>query len=361
MDIAMQPQVFDTAQVPAADRFGLWLDMLARTPTLMRVRTEHADNFTARAEFLDLGPMQLIRHRYPSLDGIRTRKLIQRSDAPCYVLALPLTGTGVTDQDGQRGVCPPGHFTFYDCARPQEISHHVDGARDRSASSVVALIPYDALPLSHRQLAPLFAGRMSGGEGVGALLADYLIRLTGHPEQYHAADAERLGAVALDLTATLLGRHLVSEDAVPTEVRRRALLAQVRAYVRQHLGNGTLDPATIADAHHISVRSLHRLFESEATTIAAYIRDERLARCRRDLADPALGGRSIQAIAGRWGFRDKAHFSRAFRAAQAETPQAYRARHLERARIVNNAASEVNPTGTHWTRAGAGNPATTHR
>ncbi|QLQ35151.2 helix-turn-helix domain-containing protein [Micromonospora robiginosa] len=340
----MQPQIFDTAAIPAPERFGLWLEMLARTPTLMRVRTEHADNFEARAEFLELGPMQLIRHRYPSLHGTRNRKLISRSEADCYLLALTLVGTGIADQDGQRGVCPPGDLTFYDCARPQELIHHIDG--DRSAASIVALIPYDALPLPHRRLTPLFASRMSGREGVGALLADYLIRITGHPEQYHAADAERLGGVALDLVATLLGRHLVSEDAVPTEVRRRALLSQVQAYVRQHLGDATLDPGTIADAHHISVRSLHRLFEAEETTVAAYIRDERLARCRRDLADPALVSRPIQLIAGRWGFRDKAHFSRAFRAAQAETPQAYRTRHLERARIVNSAASEVNPART---------------
>ncbi|MFI7069609.1 AraC-like ligand-binding domain-containing protein [Micromonospora sediminicola] len=341
MDTALTRQVFDTEQVPAADRFGLWLEMLARTPTLMRVRTAHADDFTARAEFLELGPMQLIRHRYPPLHGVRTRKLIQRSEGDCYLLALTLRGTGVANQDGQRGICPRGDFTFYDCARPQELIHHAD--EDERAASIVALIPYDALPLPHRRLAPLFAGRMSGAEGIGALLADYLIRITGHPEQYHAADAERLGGVALDLVATLLGRNLVSEDAVPTEIRRRALLNQVRAYVRQHLGDATLDPRRIAEAHHLSVRSLHRLFEAEETTVAAFVRDERLARCRRDLADPGLGDRPIQVIAGRWGFRDKAHFSRAFRAAQAETPQAYRARHLERARIVNTTASEVNP------------------
>ncbi|MFC0033691.1 helix-turn-helix domain-containing protein [Micromonospora chaiyaphumensis] len=346
MDTELKRQVFDTEQVPAAERFGLWLDMLASTPGLMRVRTEHADNFVARSEFLDLGPMQLVRHRYPSLDGVRTRKLIQRTDADYYVLALTLAGTGIADQEGQRGICRPGDFTFYDCARPQELSHHGDDG-DQPLRSIVAFIPYEALPLPNRRLAPLFAGRMSGTDGIGALLADYLIRLTNHPEQYHAADAERLGGVGLDLVSTMLGRHLVSEDAVPTEVRRRALLAQVRSHVRQHLGDAALTPQSIADAHHVSVRSLHRLFEAEETTVAAYIRDERLERCRRDLADPALADRPIQLVAGRWGFRDKAHFSRAFRAAYAETPQAYRARHLEAARIVNTAASAVNSGPTY--------------
>ncbi|MCW3843426.1 helix-turn-helix domain-containing protein [Micromonospora yasonensis] len=342
MDATLQQHVLDTEQVPAPERFGLWLDMIADSPAPLRVRTEHADDFVARAEFIELGRMRLIRYRYPSLDCVRTPKLIQRSDPDYYSLALTLTGTGVAGQEGQQSHCRPGEFTFYDCSLPHEVSHHgLDHGREH-ASSVVAFIPYDALPLSRSRLAPLFAGRMSGTEGIGALLADYLVQVSSHPEQYHAADAEPLADVGLDLISTMLGRYLVSEDAVPTEVRRRALLSQIHSHIRQHLGDPTLSPQLVADAHHISVRSLHRLFEAEETTVAAYIRDQRLERCRRDLTDPALRDLPIQVVAGRWGFRDKAHFSRTFRAAFAETPQAYRTHHLERARIVNTVASAVN-------------------
>lgn len=342
MDAKLNPHILDTEQVPPPDRFGLWLDLLADTPGLVRVRTEHADDFVARVETIQLGPLQLVRHRYPSLDAVRTRKLIERSDADCYLLALTLAGNASVEQEGRRSVCDPGDLTFYDCARPHELSHHGADRGNGSSGSIVAFIPYDTVPLPHARLAPLFAGRMSGTEGIGALLADYLIRLTGHPEQCHVADAERLGGIGLDLISTLLGRHLVSEDAVPTEVRRRALLAQVRSHIRQHLGDPSLSPQFIAAAHHISVRSLHRVFEEEETGVAAYIRHQRLERCRRDLADPALRDQPVQVVAARWGFRDKAHFSRAFRAAYQETPQAYRARHLEQARIVNTAASAVN-------------------
>ncbi|NES13379.1 MULTISPECIES: helix-turn-helix domain-containing protein [Micromonospora] len=342
MDARLDRHVLDTGLVPPPDRFGMWLDMLADSPAPLRVHTEHADDFLARAEFIELGRLRLIRYHYPSLDGVRTRKLIQRSDPDYYALALTLTGTGIAGQAGRQSECRPGDFTFYDCSRPHEVSHHGLDRGLEAASSVVALIPYDALPLPHRRLSALFAGRMSGTEGVGGLLADYLLQLTGHPEQYHAADAERLAGIGLDLIATMLGRHLVSEDEVPTEVRRRALLAQVRSHIRQHLGDPAMSPQQIADAHHISVRSLHRLFEAEETTVAACIRDQRLQRCRLDLADPALRDQPVQHIAARWGFRDKAHFSRAFRAAYGETPQAYRARRLERARIVNTAAFPVN-------------------
>jgi AraC-like DNA-binding protein len=342
MDGTLHRQVFDTTQVPPAERFGLWLDMIGNSPAPLRVRTDHADDFVARAEFIELGPLQLINYRYPSLDCVRSRKLVQRSDPDYYLLALTTSGTGVLSQDGQRSELAAYEFTFYDCARPHEVSHYGEDQGREAAASVVAFIPYDALPLPPARLAPLFAGRMSGTDGIGALLAQYLTRITTHPEQYHAADAGRLAGVGLDLISTMLGRHLVSEETVPTEVRRRALLAQIRSYIRHHLGDPALNPRRVADAHHLSVRSLHRLFETEETTVAAYIRDSRLERCRRDLADPALRERPIQQLAARWGFPDKAHFSRVFRAAHALTPQAYRARELEQARIVNTSASVVN-------------------
>ncbi|MBM0259645.1 helix-turn-helix domain-containing protein [Micromonospora sp. 4G55] len=339
--------VIDTEALPPRERFGMWLDVVARTASPLRMRSAHADDFTARAEIIPLGPIQLVNYRYPSLDAVRTAKLARQTDVDYFLLALTTTGTGSSGQAGRQSVIGPSEFTFYDGSRPHQVSHEGAQGGQQHASSVVALIPYGALPLPPDRLAPLLAGRMSGTEGVGALLAQYLMQITGHPEQYHAADADRLGTTALDLIATMLGRHLVAEDAVPREVRRRALLAQVRGYIQRHLGDAALSPQTIADAHHVSVRTLHRLFETEDTTVASYVRDLRLDRCRRDLADPAQAHRAIQAVAARWGFGDKAVFSRAFRAAYGETPQGYRAARREQARIVNDAASVVNSTSTY--------------
>ncbi|MEU8386459.1 helix-turn-helix domain-containing protein [Streptosporangium sp. NPDC048865] len=95
---------------------------------------------------------------------------------------------------------------------------------------------------------------------------------------------------------------------------------RVDAFVERHLGDPALTPDGIAAAHGISTRHLYTLFREEGRTVAAWIRERRLERCRRDLADPSLRDRSIHAIAARWGFTDKAHFSRAFRARYDMTP-----------------------------------------
>jgi AraC-like DNA-binding protein len=74
----------------------------------------------------------------------------------------------------------------------------------------------------------------------------------------------------------------------------------------------------------MSLRSLHQLFHGEGLTVAGWIRQRRLERCRRDLADPALASRPVAAIAATWGYPNPADFSRAFRAVHGMPPAEYR-------------------------------------
>jgi AraC-like DNA-binding protein len=143
------------------------------------------------------------------------------------------------------------------------------------------------------------------------------------PRHFQGSDTgERgpLGTAVLDLLAVALTSQLGLRRALPPESRQTALLARIRAYIERRLADPDLYPSTIADAHHISVRYLHKLFESEHTTVAAYIRRRRLERSRQDLLDPALHDRPVGAIGARWGFHSPAHFSRAFRGAYETTP-----------------------------------------
>jgi AraC-like DNA-binding protein len=111
---------------------------------------------------------------------------------------------------------------------------------------------------------------------------------------------------------------------LPGETRRRALLLQVHAFIEARLGDPALSPSGVAAANYISVRYLHKLFETEQTTVADWIRRRRLERCRRDLLDPALAGRSVDAIGQDWGLTDAAHFSRVFKRRFGVPPAEYR-------------------------------------
>lgn len=164
---------------------------------------------------------------------------------------------------------------------------------------------------------------------MGALLTEYLLRLTTDSGAYRPADAPRLGGITVDLLNALIAHHAAMEpvDRLP----QRALLPRIKEYVWRHLHDPGLSPRSIAAAHHISVSYLHRLFQSQGIAVSSWIRRLRLERARRDLGDPALDAVPIHRIATRWGFNDHATFTRAFRAAYGIAPSDHRRRALESA------------------------------
>ncbi|MGK5739643.1 helix-turn-helix domain-containing protein [Micromonospora sp. URMC 103] len=315
----------DTGTVPPADRFPLWVEMAGRVSAPVAFTSDHAGDFQGRARLVDLNGIALTRFRYQSLSGRRTPRLIRQADPEVYQIALATSGACAISASRRDTAVPVGDFTLVDWGRPHVLEHAGDDAREVPAASVTAVIPRALLPLHPDKVDRLTAARLSGSEGPGALLAQHLHRVTRHPEEFRASDAPYLADVTLSLVSALLARHLDVEDDLPAEVHRRALLVRVRAFIERHLGDPTLTPQVVADAHHVSVRTLHRLFATEDDTVAGTIRRRRLERCRRDLADPLLRDRPVHLVARRWGFTDRAHFSRAFRAAFGAAPQAYRA------------------------------------
>lgn len=62
-----------------------------------------------------------------------------------------------------------------------------------------------------------------------------------------------------------------------------------------------MSPSRIGDAHNISPRYLHKLFEAEGSIVTDWIRGRRPEHCRDDLLDPRYSGTAISVIAARWG------------------------------------------------------------
>ncbi|MEV8638975.1 helix-turn-helix domain-containing protein [Streptosporangium sp. NPDC051023] len=102
------------------------------------------------------------------------------------------------------------------------------------------------------------------------------------------------------------------------------LLPRIRAYIDDNLGDPGLSPETVAAAHHISTRYLYKLFARQGISVARWIRQRRLERCRMDLSNPSLGGRAVGEVGAHWGFADSSYFSRVFRETYGCSPRAYR-------------------------------------
>jgi AraC-like DNA-binding protein len=313
-----------TDQVPAADRLAYFREALLHDTLPVEVYGDPSASFSARLESDRLGPLTLRRltGRTPGRHGLRrTPGLIRRSDPGGYGLTLYEQGSTVLTHGRRQVELTRGEMTLIDTSRPYDGSY-VSG----HGLLLCVIFPRDVLhQLPGAAVDRLCGVRLCARSGVGALLRTFTVQLARDIGTYGPSDAARVSATLTDLIGATLAHELEATETLPAETQRRVLFQQVQAFIEQRLGDPGLTPASVAEAHHVSARTLHRLFEPYGRTVAEWIRVRRLERCRRDLADPSMDGRPIHAIAARWGLPSAAHFSRVFRAAYGLSPQDYRA------------------------------------
>jgi AraC family transcriptional regulator, positive regulator of tynA and feaB len=100
-----------------------------------------------------------------------------------------------------------------------------------------------------------------------------------------------------------------------------ALAEAAKRWADERLADRGLTPAALAREFNVSVRTLQRAFAATGAGVAAYIRDRRLERARRDVA---AGGLSVTEIAARWHFADGSHLTRAYKRRYGHPPSASR-------------------------------------
>lgn len=311
MSVAMPPRW------PRVDRFDSFRDAVSHTFVPLQVERVGREPFDGRLRSVALGSLQVTEIGATPHVVRRTAALIARSDPECYKLGVQLQGACLLTQDDRETRLAEGDFAIYDTSRPYAM------AFDGPYRQLVLMLPRRSVCLPEDRIAAVTARRVPGDDGAGALLSMLLRELAGHLDEVTGPAETRLADNIVDLLVTVLGARL-DLLAATRSVVRRPLTAQLMSYIEGHLGDGDLAPPRIATAHFISTRYLHKLFHEQSTTVAGWIRERRLERCRRDLRDPLRRDRSIAAIAARWGFPDAAHFSRTFRAAYGLSPHEYR-------------------------------------
>lgn len=225
--------------------------------------------------------------------------------------ANSVQGTSSTDFE-------PGQMIIHDSARPYTM--HLDD----DFHMVFLLIPRDRFDLPDAATNDLIGQRIEDGVGVSSTVIPFFTTLARNIGDLSGPSAVRLMSNTVDLVETMMFSLVGQTVSEPHRTRRRELLMQIQAYIDCHLHDPELDPQQIAAATFISTRYLHRIFRDEDITVAGYLRQARLVRCRRDLSDPLLTHLSVSAIASRWGFLNSSHFSRLFRQIVGVSPTEYR-------------------------------------
>ncbi|KAB1982818.1 AraC-like ligand-binding domain-containing protein [Streptomyces triticiradicis] len=314
--------VVSTDGIPAGDRFDWYSDIVASKVMPVMLSCERPAEFQGEAAVLDLGEIRASRFSLSPLHSRRTAPMIRRGDPQEYQLALLHKGTTSMSQYRNECTIGAGDLMFWDTSRP---SDNQIAASCGPVQATILMLPRRILPLRTQRLDQVLARRIPGERGMAAILASFMTSLEDHGAECTPAELRRLSTVAVDLAAACLAQQLDVEDQLPIEVRTQALVQRIHAFIEHNLGDPELNPPAIAAHHHISVRALHQLFHGQEESVHTRIRRRRLEQCRADLADPALRGRPVGAIAARWGFSGPVVFSRSFREAYGVSPTEFRA------------------------------------
>lgn len=313
--------------LPAVDRFDWWCDLAAREVMPVIIHSGRRANFYASAKLFRLGSIMVSDLEFDDMTARRTPQLIRRSDPERWNLTLVSRGSMWVEQCRSRADVTRGDLVLYDTSRPFESQIPDQGNPCRT---VLLQIPRTALPLPEQMLRRQVAQPISSAYGSAALLGRFLEGTVEHAWTLKSYECARLEAVVIGLMTTLFAATADAEGLIPPPTRQQALMQQVRAFILGQLHDPRLSPATIAAAHHISVRYLHHLFHKDGQSVGEFIREQRLERCRTDLADPRLIIRTVADVGARWGFQEAAVFNRAFKAAYGIPPGEYRRRSPDR-------------------------------
>ncbi|MET9683260.1 helix-turn-helix domain-containing protein [Streptomyces coeruleorubidus] len=312
------PRITTPSHGTATERLECWRDAVGRNLVPLEVLPRENADFRASLHAVRVGQVQMSVISAAPHSVARTRRHIA-SDAPDFFqLTVQLTGEGVLTQRGRQARVGPGELVVYDTRRPFVYDLH------QSHTGLVLMFPRGMLPLAERDLSRVAATPVPCHDGLGQVVLPLLHGLARQLEHLESRGTPRLADNVIGLVGTLLAEH-ADADRTTEEDGPGLLTERVLVYMEQRLADPGLHPEGIAAAHRISRRYLYKLLAAKGHTVSGWIREQRLARCRRDLTDPALDHLPVGAIGGRWGFTDPAHFSHAFKAAYGMSPREARA------------------------------------
>jgi AraC family transcriptional regulator, positive regulator of tynA and feaB len=299
-----------------ARRLRSWSEILAATHLAFEVRPTHRtpEGFRGAVTRRAIGDLTLVDCAASPFLGHRSRAVICSDAHHEDILGFQFVCKGVeaVREGGRRLAASAGDVVIWDGHTPTDVEI-VEPFHKRTL-----LFPRERVLAVCPRLAELTALPPLHDNAPARLLVRYMNALALEQPALEPAAGVAAANAALELLRAAV------EPCVPTgrSAAREAMHTEIRRYVRTHLQDPDLGPASIARAYSVSVRALHALFEDCDVSVAGLVRSERLTRCLEDLQRP--NGGSVTDIAFRWGFCDAAHFSRVFKRTFGATPSEVR-------------------------------------
>lgn len=295
------------------ERFDAWNAALNSSHLGWSLDKHRETDFAAEVQVSKLPDLQVVRCHCQPCSGFRGKHEISADLQAYYGLLLMFQGEEEVTVASQSALIKPGEIFIWDSTEPIRFKLH------SPIQKITVLIPQERLNDVLPQTRKMVGKAMDWHQGMGAVAASHITSLCSQASHIKIVQACSTAEITLDLIALSLGNQQLQKDTVA----RSALVERIRTYIENNLDNLELRPQMLADRFHISLRYLYQLFTQEDQTVARWIQERRLEKCRRDLL-VAGPHKNITEIAMSWGFNDATHFSRAFKKRYGDSPREYR-------------------------------------
>lgn len=241
------------------------------------------------------------------------------ADDGCYKFGVQLDGYSLFCQDGREAALTPGDLAFCDATRPYELVFR------ESFRMLTVMFPQSWFSFGADTMAHFTATRFSGRQGAGPLIAQTLRDVVHRAAEPSGPQAQReIARTVVGLLSGYVGAHCA--DEIAALAAPETLFSRATEFIAAHLADPELTPAAVARSQHVSLRLLQREFAAHSTSVAGWIREQRLERCRLDL-ERSDARTPVGEVGARWGLIDAGTFSKAFKAAYGASPREYRVVH----------------------------------
>ncbi|MBN8746602.1 Transcriptional activator NphR [Xylophilus ampelinus] len=303
---------YATTDTSGRRRLDYWSEIVCKRLVPAAAHFSVRDNFRGELDGHSFGQLMVCRMRSEAHTFRRSEHDVRRRPEDDIVVALVQAGSARMHQDGREVVVRPGDVVLYDGARP--FLHEL-----QPDSILLVRIP-------RAQLLSRFGGAehmMTLRIAEGRTMAGLLHGMAQEAYQLSAQDAAgvtgaRFAGAFLD---TLTAAMEMQADAMMGRQASRydRLYERAQQYIRIHLDDAELDSDGIADALHVSPRTLTRVFSAQDTTVMQQVWKLRLEASFSALQEGRV--RQVSQAAFQFGFSDLSHFSRAFKKCFGATPR----------------------------------------
>ena len=313
---AMASRAIQACSTYEATTLSSWRDMVRGALNDIHCHSPGGGAFRGAISSWDLLDTRFVQISADAHRASFDQSRISKSDREFVLLSVLHEGEAKIFQDDREMTLFPGDIAIYDMSKPYQF------VITKSFVQTVVRLHRDDLARRVPHLHDFTAHRIAGDKGVGRIASAHIREVY---DQLDSVGPESARAVQVNLL-NIIAYALSGPERGPSAFLRehhQYLLRRIHWFVEENLFDENLSCEGVAAALGISERYLRKVCSTSGYSLSERILNRRLEEASRRLSHQNAVRTPITSIAYDCGFKDAAHFSRAFKAKFGMTPRDY--------------------------------------